>query len=213
MGDWDRDRLRRAIFARCKAIGFDDEDRRAVQFRAIGRESISGAGKAELRAVLEALGGSAPRPDSLPRHAMASVVRALWISGWNLGVVRDRTDAALCRFVAQAAGVSRARFAGPRMAVAVEEAKRMLARDAGVDWSPVRLPGGAEERRPKVRVLEAQWRILDAAGAAGASLGEPWEWVCSAAGLRPRPLHELSAAEADRAISALGEIVRRAGAA
>lgn len=66
----------------------------------------------------------------------AGICRALWISGWYLGVVRDRTDGALIAFVRRQAGLDHLNWLrDPADASRVIEAlKKWLVREAGVVW-------------------------------------------------------------------------------
>ena len=68
--------------------------------------------------------------------AYARKLRALWISGWHLGVVRDRTDRALVAFVERQTGLSHTRFLRePADAMkAIEGLKKWVARESGVIW-------------------------------------------------------------------------------
>lgn len=198
------DRVRRAIFARCREAGIDDETRRAVGRRETGKGSLRDMDAAQMRRVLAALGGRSPLRSELPSGAHASKLRALWISAWYLGVVRERSDAALAAFVCRQAGIEAARWATPaHLSGAVEALKDWMARDGGVDWSPYR-SGRRRVHRPGARVLEALWRRLAAAGAVGsadpAALGA---WV---AGYR-RAAGEYSELPA----GTLNQLVRAAG--
>ena len=88
-------------------------------------------------------------------------IRALWISGWNLGVVRDRTDEAACAFVERQTGVLRTAWLVEPAAgrAAIEALKGWLAREVGVEW-----PAGRDTdiRDHKRAVLVAQWgRLVD----------------------------------------------------
>ena len=62
-------------------------------------------------------------------------IRALWISGWNLGVVRDRSDEAACAFVERQTGVQRTAWLVEPAAgrAAIEALKAWLAREARVE--------------------------------------------------------------------------------
>ena len=66
----------------------------------------------------------------------AKALQALWIAGWNLGLVRDRRDSALLAFVTRQTGIEHTRFliAQADAAKAVEALKAWLARDGGVVW-------------------------------------------------------------------------------
>ena len=213
MSDPLRKKLLRTLHARARELGIDDDLRRSIQLGVTGKESAADMTVAELRHVLDSFSRKrAPRGDELPRHAMTKKLRALWISGWHLGVVRDRTDEALCAYVAQALGLDAARWAKDRMPAAVEEIKRLLAREAGVDWSPVeiRCDGRVETRdAPRVRVLEAQWRRLQELGEVRIA-GALDHYVSRIVGIGVRPLDILEDEQADEAIRVLGARIRKA---
>lgn len=124
-----------------------------------------------LKTRLQGALNGAPSPTRRPAETVAGPyagkLRALWLAGWNLGVVRDRTDAALLSFVERQTGLSHTRFlrdpADARRAI--EALKRWLAREAGVDW-PKRARQG-EDRMGEVlatkrAVIAAQHRRLAA---------------------------------------------------
>ena len=205
----DPAKLRARIFAACKKRGIDTDTRRAIQTEATGQVSLKGMSAADMLRVLGAIerrGGG----DSLPDHAMAPLLRALWISGWHLGVVRDRTDEALCKFVAQSLGVDAARFAGPRLGAAVEEVKRLLAREGGVDWSPPSgEKAGSPAARPRVRVVEAQWRRLLELGAVR-NVEALDHYACKLLRIGVRSISHLEDNDLDALIHMLGARVRRA---
>ena len=151
----------------------------------------------QLKVVADAL-DARPPGDRLPEGGLTRKLRALWISGWHLGVVRDRGDTALAAFVRRATGLDAVRWINdPANAMtAVEALKGLLAREAGVDWS------ANTTDNPRVRVLEARERILALRGVA-----DPW----TAIGVDKacvKPFARLRSAEADALIRALGEHVR-----
>lgn len=85
-------------------------------------------------------------------------LRALWISGYNLGVIRDRSDKAMLSFLQKQTGVSHVRFLQEPGAGsgAVEGLKSWLGRTAKVEW-----PSESEDViGAKRAVLDAQWRRL-----------------------------------------------------
>ena len=212
------------IHARAKHLGLDEEARRDLQRRVTGKASCREMNAAELRRVLAAMngrggrsGGRAPG-DRLPDGDLKGKLRALWISGWHLGVVRDRTDAALMSFVKGATGLDAARFAhDPRDASkAVEGIKAWLKREAGVDWRPYVAIGRHGEPReidnPRARVLEAQWRILHRLGvvqiADSAALSA---YACRHAGIGREDAHTaLDRNQADALIRYFGDRIRQA---
>lgn len=104
------------------------------------------------------------RPDGRQKLTgkFAKKLQALWIAGYNLGIVRDRDDAALIAFVKRQSGVDHVRFlhdAGDARR-AIEALKGWMGREAGVDWSSSKatvrymLSDG-------YRIARAQWRILN----------------------------------------------------
>ena len=174
----DAAKIRRAIFARCREEGIDDAARRDVQLRATGKASLKDMSPAEMEKVLRALGGRIrreARTSDLPANAHASKLRALWISAYWLGVVRDNRDGALAAWICRQTDIDAARWATPvQTAACIEALKDWMARDGGVDWSPYVVAFGAkgaregESRRrdaPGARILEALWRKLHEAGA------------------------------------------------
>lgn len=109
-------------------------------------------------------------PGNTATRPLLGKLRALWISGYHLGVVRDRTDAGLAGWLRRQTRLDAAEWVQPpELVKAVEAMQAWLARDGGVDWSPYAALGkGGRERkvaRPRGRVLEAQWRILHRLGA------------------------------------------------
>ena len=179
-------RLTRAVHAKTRALGLDDAARRDIMERATGKRSCSELGTIGLSAVLTEL-DRLRSPDALPDTATSRKLRALWISGYHLGVVHDRTDRALSAFVRAQTGLSAARWAhDPRDArKAVDRLKAWLRRAAGVQWriDPERFGLDA------AAVLEAQCRIL----------GEP----------APAGIHTLTTAALNLLIAERGERVRR----
>ena len=107
--------------------------------------------------------------DRLPDGPMAGKLKALWISAYNLGVVRDRTDQALASWLRRQTGLDAAAWSGPgQVARAVQALQSWIAREAGVDWRPHIVMGqngrSREVSNPRARVIEAQWRVLNRLG-------------------------------------------------
>ena len=233
------------VHACAKQLGLDDDARRDLQRRAVGKESCADMTAAELRRVLsemdradrpgrrdraaraarsQASGASArrvresdKRAGDLPDSPLAGKLVALWVSGWHLGVVRDRTDAALAKWVCRQTGLDAAAWARPAdLTRAVEALQAWLAREGGVDWSPyVTLDRNGKPREthcPRARVLEAQWRILHRAGVvdvgSNSALGA---YASRHAGLGHADSHlALDGKQADALIRNLGARIRRA---
>ena len=178
----EANRVRRAIFAECRKAGIDDETRHRIQRRTTGKGSLTEMSVVEMERVLRALGGSArcqPRTAELPDNSHKKKLRALWLSAYWLGVVRDNRDSALAAWICRQTGIDAASWATPaQTAACIEALKDWLAREAGVDWSPYAVDGGKPKHVPGARVLEAIWRKLHEAGAVRiADLGALHYWV------------------------------------
>jgi phage gp16-like protein len=161
-----------AIHVAKKQLGLDDETYRAVLHRVTGVSSSKDMTPAQHSAVLaefRRLGFELTPPKSKEpkvgsRGAVhldgpfVSKIRALWIAGWNLGVVKDRHDTALIAFVRRQTGIDHVSWVrDPKDGNKVIEAvKAWLAREAGVQW-----PGrGALPHSTKKAVVAAQLAIL-----------------------------------------------------
>jgi len=182
-------RTRAAIFAKCRDRGIDADTRHALQRRVTGKESLTDMTLQEMRAVYAALAGRetvrtggrragktyAQAGKYLPAGPHTSKLRALWISAYWLGVVRDREDKALASWICRQTGLDAARWATPaHTAQAIEALKDWMARDGGVDWRPY----AHKKHNPGARILEALWRKLHAAGAVRiADHGALHSWV------------------------------------
>lgn len=132
----------RAIHAGCRQLGFDEDMRRGLYVRVTGKHSAGKMTEVERQKVVEELrrqgfkqGSKGVRKPLDGKYAKK--LQALWIDGWNLGVVRNRDDAALLAFVKGRTGIDHTRFLHHHDDAnkAVEALKAWLAREAGVDWS------------------------------------------------------------------------------
>ncbi len=171
-----------AIYGLRKELGLDDDTARDFYAREVGKRSLREMSVGEQVKVMQALqrevrgsGAAAQRKLAGP---YSGKLQALWISGYHLGVVRVRTDAAMLGFLERQTGIQHTRFLrDPADARRVIEAlKAWLARQAGVEWG--------EHDEPEDAVLEAQGRLLgfdrgevlndpEAAGWSAWRLGEP----------------------------------------
>ncbi|MCX5512259.1 hypothetical protein C3941_09320 [Kaistia algarum] len=176
-----------AIHVAKKQLGLDDETYRAVLHRVTGVSSSKDMTPAQHSAVLAEFRrlGFEPTPpasrtvtspyrpqektaeERSERRQRGAVhldgpfvpkIRALWIAGWNLGVVKDRHDTALIAFVRRQTGIDHVSWVrDPKDGNKVIEAiKAWLAREAGVQW-----PGrGALPHSTKKAVVAAQLQII-----------------------------------------------------
>jgi Protein of unknown function (DUF1018) len=205
-----------------KQLGLDEDTYRAALETATGKRSVKEMSEAErLRALahFEARGfqgltrrpalrdaaGAAPQGEGrrLLTGKYAGKLQALWIAGWNLGLVRSRDDMALLAFIKRQTGIDHSRFLrdGEDAAKVIEALKGWLAR-AGVDWNVGdHIP--AHARLSGFKIAMAQNKILQRAGAET----EPFQvFVLKIAGRWPSHLTR----EADwiPVMNAFGERVR-----
>lgn len=150
----------RAIHTLKSKAGLDDDLYRGMlgRFGVVSSKQLTAS---QAGSLIESLREAAPAKPSHPKAVpmtgrYGAKIRALWIAGWNLGVVRDRSDEAACAFVERQTGVMRtAWLVDPAQGrAAIEALKAWLAREGGVLW-----PSGhqAEPADHKLAVLQAQW--------------------------------------------------------
>jgi len=123
-------------------LGLDDDTYRAVLERVTGKLSAKDLTEEERRAVADEFRRQGFKPSSNTRRKalegrFAKKLQALWIAGWNLGIVRNRDDKAMLAFVKRQTGVEHTRFLhhAEDAAKAIEALKAWLAREGGVDWT------------------------------------------------------------------------------
>lgn len=154
-----------AIHAAATKRGIRGDDYRDMLRAVTGKDSSKALTLPEMGKVLDHLNGAA-RVRGAGEIPQARKVRALWISGYWLGVVRDNSDAALRAFVKRQAAIDAERWlrdaADARKVI--EALKSWMTREAGVDWSAYVIGyAGTKpvtEERPRRRVVEAQIRRL-----------------------------------------------------
>ncbi|MCC3246171.1 regulatory protein GemA [Methylocystis sp. WRRC1] len=133
----------RAIHSLRKQVAhFTDDDYRALlrdNFSVSSSSLLSERQAAKLIDMLKVLAGSharVRRASDTASGPYAGKLRALWISAWNLGLVRSRDDKALIAFVERQTKLSHTRFlTEPADAMkAIEALKSMVSRGAKIDW-------------------------------------------------------------------------------
>lgn len=163
----------KVIYAGIRALGIaEEDDRRALYERVTGKRRLRDMSPREKTAIAEELRRlgfrSAPR-QRLLTGPYAKKLQALWIAGWNLGLIRNRQDAALVAFVKRQTGIDHPRFlVDPASAdKAVEALKSWLKRDGDVAWNPCfRTNPWLRDHNAKIAL--AQWRRLPPPGGPGA---------------------------------------------
>lgn len=162
--------LHRTIHGGLRQLGItEEEDRRALYQRITGQPRLSLMTFQQEQAVVDELRRLGFKPASKPVSGtrkkltgkFAKKMQALWIAGWNLGVVRNRDDDALRAFICGRAQIDAAewlRFADDAKRC-IEPLKVMLSRDGGVDWAKSRfLPPHTQVYG--YRIASAQWKKL-----------------------------------------------------
>ncbi|OYW33892.1 MAG: hypothetical protein B7Z41_04120 [Rhizobiales bacterium 12-66-7] len=157
-----------AIHVISKRIGLGEDERRALMVAATGKRSARDLTSGEAITVIDRLkvlqgDGAAPKGAPGLDGIYAPKLRALWLSGWHLGVVRDRTDRALLSFLERQTGLSHTRFLRDSADASrvIEALKAWLSREAGVEW-----PARGTVLDSKAAVFRAQQARLAALGCA-----------------------------------------------
>ncbi|MDD1534593.1 MULTISPECIES: regulatory protein GemA [unclassified Bradyrhizobium] len=211
---------------KAKAKFDDDTYRDFLAQRANGKRSAKELTTSEAGRVIEDLRSTVGEAEI--RGAVAGLdsaiggkLRALWIAGYNLGIVRERTDRAMLAFLQRQTGVSHVRFLKDAQAAssAIEALKAWLERAAGVVWPSSRdledLTEGDRVIASKRAILDAQWKKLIAIGAVkpvGQAV-DPMEDLQFYAGKvvrQNRPFETMSSRDYDEVQKSLGNKLRGA---
>lgn len=203
------------IFSLYRERGIDDDRRVGIQLDVTGQASIAKMTEPQRLKLINRLEAAPPPRDRIPDTPQTRKIRALWISAYWLGIVRDRADSALSAWVRHQTGLDKAAWLHrPADAARVTEAlKAWLAREAGVDWNPwaIETADGGERtvHNPRACVAEAQWRILHDAGAVHFSRDIPGVVVQQYCGPPERAAFAVEGAGLDPLIRGLGGRIRR----
>lgn len=154
----------KTIYAGIRALGIQEEDDRRDLFeRVTGKRRLrqmTTGDKDRVVAELRRLGFQSPTPRKQLSGPYAKKLQAMWIAGWNLGLVHNRNDEAIIAFVKRQTGLDHARWLrdptdGKRV---VEALKDWLAREAGVMWGNTQGYDWLKDHGGKI--AWAQWRRL-----------------------------------------------------
>lgn len=201
---------------------FTEEDYRALlarEFKAASSKDLTSAQAYRLIDILAPLAGDSAnvrRASETATGPYADKLRALWISGYHLGVIRQRHDKAMISFVERQTGLSHTRFLNDATAAAraIEALKDMLMR-GGVEWPKKDESEGAIET--KRAVCKAVAKAAFEAGAFetwlqhGFERSWPWEFVeygWNARATGTRSLAEYTPRDWDNLAAALGRKLR-----
>lgn len=203
-----------AIHVAKKQLGLDEDTYRATLVRVTGKDSTRAMSEAERQRVVEEFRKRGFTKASKGARArlegrFAKKLQALWIAGWNLGVVANRDDDALIAFAKRQTGIDHVRFlrdAGDADKV-IEALKSWLAREAGVSWKASRyLPEWTQTNG--CRIATAQWAILRARRHPLVAESELIRWIVEA-GYCDFSAGGPTDSQWVEVMNALGELVRK----
>lgn len=151
----------RVIHGLRKALRMPEADYRDLLEVRTGKRSSTDLSEREAETLIGELKSIAGQPQ---RGAMpltgpfAPKLRALWLSAWNLGIVRDPSDGALLRFVERQTGIPNTRFLinVQDARKAVEALKDWIARKGGVEWPTSAADMVAMSKLAVVRAIAAK---------------------------------------------------------
>lgn len=142
-----------------KQLNMHDDDFRQLLFDETGRFSRTECSDGELGKFLDALKAKGFQPIQTGRkqaqHPMARKARALWISLYQLNVVRNPDERALETFARRQLGVERLQWANQAHSDRLIEALKNMAERNG--WSQVGLPA-----KPEFQTRVLMRRLCDA---------------------------------------------------
>lgn len=154
----------KALFARSRELGLPIETLRDVTFRVTNQNTLKGHTRDQYNEILDNLG---QRKSTTPELAgkFLGKVQALWIAGYNLGVIRDKSDKAMCVFVKRQTGIDHVNWLKDEADAlrVIEALKGWLARTGGVEW-PTTKTINAYDEDPRYCVALAILAKLVASG-------------------------------------------------
>jgi phage gp16-like protein len=150
-----------------KQLDLDEDIYRAKLVAITGKSSAKDMTEAERQKVLGEFrkAGFQPKPGGAAGRRQlagpyAKKLQALWIAGWNLGLVEDRDDKAMLAFVKRQTGLDDTRFLhhADDGRAAIEGLKGWLKREAGVMFGNT---NGCEWlAHDGAKIAWAQWRLI-----------------------------------------------------
>lgn len=156
-----------AIHVGLKQLGITEDDKRALYMRVTGKSTLTVMTSAELDKIVQELrrlgfNSTSKRANGKRRLSgkFAKKLQALWISAYNLGIVRLRDDAALEAFVTRQTGISAERFLhnADDARKVVEALKAWMTREASIHWDKAPVEWLAADG---AKIAWAQWKLLN----------------------------------------------------
>ncbi|WP_142417218.1 regulatory protein GemA [Bartonella massiliensis] len=189
-----------------RALALDDETYRAMLYRLTGKYSAKDLSLSERRLVMAEMHAWGFQPKAkLLEGKYAKKIQALWIAGWNLGIIRDRSDQALLAFVKRQTGLDHIRFLrdSDDAGCAIEALESWLQREGGVDWRGKKLQDFKGDK-PSIAILCAQWRRLHSN-----ALFDEEAFHQSVMGLSGKALGEMDGGDFIKVMNDWGRVIRR----
>lgn len=145
-----RRKLYGALHAAATKAGLDDDAYRAMLVARTGKASAKELSDAQIRGLLDHLNGGAKPQDTRRRDdsPTSRKIRALWLSLYQLGAVRNPSETALANFAKPIAKVDDLRWLSARDAFRVIEALKDMGARHGVRW--------ADHPTPQEAIIAAQ---------------------------------------------------------
>ncbi|UNF42910.1 regulatory protein GemA [Bartonella krasnovii] len=189
-----------------RALALDDETYRAMLYRLTGKHSAKDLSVLERRLVVDEMRawGFKPKRQVL-EGKYAKKLQALWIAGWNLGIIRDRSDKALLAFVKRQTGIDHIRFLrdSDDAGRAIEALKSWLQREGGVDWKGKKIQD-SWQKMPGYLILYAQWKRLHSS-----ALFDGEAFHQSVMALSGKALSEMDGGDFIKVMNAWGRVIRK----
>jgi phage gp16-like protein len=157
-----------AIHVAKKQLGLDEDTYRAKLQVITGKSSVKDMTEDERQRVISAFRKNGFKPVERRQHGrqkltgpFAKKLQALWIAGYNLGVVENRDDSAMLAFVKRQTGLDHTRFLhyADDARKAIEGLKAWLHREAGVGFGNTN--GYDWMAADGAKIAWAQWRLLN----------------------------------------------------
>ncbi|MER9545587.1 regulatory protein GemA [Mesorhizobium sp. M0437] len=194
-----------AIHVANKQLGLDEDTARDLYQRVTGKRSLREMNEREQLRIVEEQRrqGFKPAEKGL-QGPFAKKLQALWIAAWNLGIIRDRRDAAMLIFVKRQTGIEHTRFLldAEDSAKAIDALKAWMTREAGVDWHQsvsmadwLRLSGA--------KIAVAQWQLLSVTKAVDPKGFRQFVWDTA------KPLDQMTDRDWPAVMNALGDMIRK----
>ncbi len=209
-----------------KQLAMEDEAYRRMLMRVVGVRSSTAVPydkRPLVLAELARLGGKpASRPDQHKVGAFrldgpyAGKLQALWIAGYNLGIISDKSDKACSAFIKRMTKLDHSRWLTQPAdgAKAIEALKQWLTREGTVDWTKREYRDIHYVNEPQFRIVQAQYRLLKRAGEIAAnSRVSQIDWLqqrCVVYGLSNTDLSTFKSRDWIALMNALGADVRQA---